>query len=61
MNKGDLVKFFYKDGAVSSLFGIFLSEGSYGISPYVELFVEDRIIKLYKLDYIFEVINENRK
>jgi len=58
MKKGDLVKFYYKDGAVSSLTGIFLAEGSHGISPYVEIFVEDRVFKLYKFDYIFEVINE---
>jgi hypothetical protein len=61
MEIGDLVKFYYKDGAVSSFTGIFLTEGSYGISPYVELFVEDRILKLYKFDYIFEVINESRR
>lgn len=60
MNKGDLIKFYYKDGAASSFVGIFLSEGSHGITPYVELFVEDRILKLYKLDYTFEVINESR-
>ena len=61
MERGDLIKFFCKDGAVNSFIGVFLREGSYGISPYVEMLVDDKVLRLYKFDYIFEVINEDRK
>lgn len=60
MEKGDLVKFFYKDGAISSFIGIFLSEGNHHNVGWVEIYSNNKKLKLYKNDYVFEVINGNR-
>ncbi len=61
MKIGDLVMVHYKDGSISGIVGIYLGEGVYGISPYVEIYINNQIRRLYKLDYIFEVINESRR
>jgi hypothetical protein len=60
MRRGDLVKITCRDGAINYMFGIFLSEGFSNESSYIEVFLDNRFIKLYKFDYKFEVINENR-
>ena len=60
MKVGDLVKIVYKHGAVSSLMGIYLGETKIQHTMWVEILMDGDIERLYKFDYIFEVINESR-
>ena len=60
MRVGDLVRIIYKHGAINSLTGVYLGETKIQHSMWVEILMDGDIQKLYKFDYIFEVINESR-
>jgi len=60
VNTGDLVKIIYKHGAINYLFGIYLGETKVQHTTWINVLVDDEVQRLYKFDYIFEVINESR-
>ena len=61
MKAGDLIKIIYKHGAINSLFGIYLGETRVQHITWVRILNEDGVEQsLYKFDYIFEVINDDR-
>ena len=61
MQVGDLLKIVYKHGAVNFLTGIYLGQTKIQHITWIEILNEDgEKQSLYKFDYIFEVINENR-
>ena len=59
MKIGDLLKITYKHGAINYLFGIYMGEGTYDVHPYISVYVDGEMRKMYKLDYNYEVINGN--
>ena len=61
MKKGDLVKIYAKDGAISYEIGIFLgtkSNDNYG--HWATFYINGKKRNLFLFDYKLEVINENR-